>query len=33
MIKQETESQKIKRKEKELGQDDSKIRKKSAKYL
>jgi hypothetical protein len=33
VIKQETESQKIKRKEKELGKDDSKIRKKSTKDL
>jgi hypothetical protein len=33
MIKQEIESQKIKRKEKELGQDDSKIKKKSTKDL
>jgi hypothetical protein len=33
VIKQETESQKLKRKEKELGEDESKIRKKSTKYL
>jgi hypothetical protein len=33
MIKQETEIQKLKRKEKQLGQDDSNIKNKSAKYL
>jgi hypothetical protein len=33
VIKQEIENQKIKRKEKELGQDDSEIRNKSTKDL
>jgi hypothetical protein len=33
VIKQEIESQKLKRKEKELGQDDSNIKKKSEKDL
>jgi hypothetical protein len=33
VIKEEKESQKLKRKEKERGKDDSKIRKKSRKYL